>query len=172
LKKELEYFSKVLESPERPLLVIMGGAKVKDKITIINNMLDRVNQMIITGGMAFTFQKVCQNINIGNSIFDEEGSKLVPDLVKKAKEKGVKLYFPEDFVISQEFKDGVPTRVVDAKDGIPDGWLGLDVGEKSRKTFHNVITNSKTIFLNGASGVFEFANARQGSVALVNVTLL
>ncbi len=83
LKKELEYFSKVLENPDKPLLVIMGGAKVKDKIKIISNMLDRVNRMIITGGMAYTFLRVHKNIKIGNSIFDEEGAKLVPDLIKK-----------------------------------------------------------------------------------------
>jgi phosphoglycerate kinase len=148
----------------------MGGAKVKDKITIINNMLDRVNEMIITGGMAFTFQKVAQGLKIGKSIFDEEGSKIVPDLIKKAKEKGVKLYFPEDYVISQEFKDGVPTKTVSLQEGIPDGWLGLDVGEKSRKTFEGVIGGAKTIFLNGASGVFEFGIARQGSISLVNVS--
>jgi len=100
LKKELEYFSKVLESPDRPLSVVLGGAKVADKIKLIMNILDVANDVIIGGGMAFTFNKVINGTNIGKSLFDVEGAKLVPDIVKKAKDKGVKLHIPNDFVCS------------------------------------------------------------------------
>jgi phosphoglycerate kinase len=169
LKKELEFFSKVLENPQRPLLVILGGAKVKDKIQLINNMLDKVDKMIITGGMAFTFLKQSQNAQIGKSIFDAEGAKQVEAILNKAKSKNVQLYFPEDFVIVPEIKEGVPTSIVTLKQGIPDDKLGIDVGPNTLKLFSDVIASSKTIFLNGANGVFELNIGRAGSLALVEV---
>ena len=128
LKKELEYFSKVLESPDRPLTVVMGGAKVKDKIQLIMNMLDIVDEMIIGGGMAFTFNKVLNGTSIGSSLYDEEGAEIVPDILAKAAQKGVRIHLPTDFVCADKFAEdaNVVTRTEDQ--GIDDGWLGLDIG--------------------------------------------
>jgi phosphoglycerate kinase len=106
MKKELDYFAKVMESPTRPYLAILGGAKVSDKIKIITNLLDKVDEMIIGGGMAFTFKKVIDGVKIGNSLFDEAGSKIVESIVEKAKSKGVKLHLPVDYVVADKFAAG------------------------------------------------------------------
>lgn len=105
MKKELEYFSKILESPERPFTVILGGAKVKDKIPVIMKMLDLVDEMIIGGGMAFTFNKVLNNTNIGKSLYDEEGAKIIMEIMQKAKEKNVKIHIPVDFITADKFEE-------------------------------------------------------------------
>lgn len=123
LAKELNYFAKALDNPQRPFLAILGGAKVKDKIQLINNLLDKVDEMIICGGMAFTFLKVLDGINIGKSLFDEEGSKIVNELITKAKAKNVKIHLPVDFVIADAIKDDVQTSTVDAKSGIPENKM-------------------------------------------------
>jgi len=167
LKKELEFFGKILENPQHPLLVILGGAKVKDKIKLINSMLDRVDKMIITGGMAFTFLKEGFNQQIGKSIFDQEGAKEVRAILESAKEKNVNMIFPEDFVIAPEIKDNVSTQVVNISDGIPNDMLGIDVGPKTINRFNDEIMDSKTIFLNGANGVFECNAGRAGSLKLI-----
>ena len=169
VKKELEAFSKVLENPEKPLLVILGGAKVKDKILLIKNLLDRIDKLIITGGMAFTFLKHIYKMEIGKSIYDEEGGKIVMDIVRMAKEKNVELIFPEDFVVSNEIKEGADSSIVNMTNGIPSDLIGVDVGPNSIKRFDEVVKSSKTIFLNGACGIFEMGYARGGSVGLVNV---
>jgi phosphoglycerate kinase len=172
LKKELEYFSKILDNPQHPLLVILGGAKVKDKISLINNMLDRgVDRMIITGGMAFTFLKQMSDAQIGKSIFDAEGAKQVESILKKAKEKNVTMLFPEDFVCVPEIKENAPTCVVSLKEGIPSDKLGIDVGPETIKKFDSIINSSKTIFMNGSNGVFECNVGRAGSVKLVEVII-
>lgn len=171
VKKELEAFSQVLENPKKPLLVILGGAKVKDKIQLIKNMIDRVDKLIITGGMAFTFLKHIYKMEIGKSIYDEEGGKIVGEIVQKAKEKNVELIFPEDFVVTNEIKENAETSIVSLSNGIPADLIGVDVGPETAKKFHSVITDSKTIFLNGACGIFEMPFARQGSVSLVNVNI-
>jgi len=149
LKKELEYFSKVLESPDRPLTVVMGGAKVKDKIQLIYNMLDIVDEMIIGGGMAFTFDKVINGTQIGASLFDEEGAKTVPDIMKKAAEKGVKIHLPTDYVCADKFAEDAKTCIRSNKEGIDDGWLGLDIGPNTIASNSAVIKRSKTVFWNG-----------------------
>jgi len=118
LKKELDYFSKVLEGPERPLTVVMGGAKVKDKIQLIYNMLDIVDEMIIGGGMAFTFDKVLNDTEIGSSLWDEEGAKTIPDIMAKAKEKGVKIHLPTDYLCADKFAEDAKTEVKTNKEGI------------------------------------------------------
>jgi phosphoglycerate kinase len=105
MKKELQYFSKILETPEKPLTVVMGGAKVADKIQLIMKMLDLVDEMIIGGGMAFTFNKVLDNINIGKSLYDEEGAKIINDIMNKAREKGVKIHLPLDFIAADKFEE-------------------------------------------------------------------
>ncbi|CAG8433508.1 6282_t:CDS:10 [Diversispora eburnea] len=156
LKKELDYFSKALENPDRPFLAILGGAKVSDKIKLIDNLLEKVDSMIITGAMAFTFKKTLENVKIGNSLFDEEGSKTVKRLVEKSKERNVKLVFPVDYVTADKFDKDANTGYATDETGIPDGWLGLDSGEKSNAIFKETILESKTILWNGPTGVFEF----------------
>jgi len=131
MKKELDYFSKVLENPNKPLTVVMGGAKVKDKIQLIYNMLDIVDEMIIGGGMAFTFDKVLYGTNTGNSLFDEEGAKTVRDIMKKADEKKVKIHLPVDYLCADKFAENAATEVRTRSQGIQDGWLGLDIGPQS-----------------------------------------
>jgi len=118
LKKELSSFSKVLDKPERPLTVVMGGAKVTDKIKLIYNMLDIVDEMIIGGGMAFTFDKVINGSEIGSSLWDEEGAKTIPDIMAKAKEKGVKIHLPTDYLCADKFAEDANTEVKTNKEGI------------------------------------------------------
>ena len=168
LKKELEYFSKVLESPDRPLTVVMGGAKVKDKIQLIYNMLDIVDEMIIGGGMAFTFDKVINGSDIGDSLFDEEGAKTVPDIMKKAAEKGVKIHLPTDYVCANEFSPNAKTCIRTNKEGIDAGWLGLDIGPNTIKSNAEVIRRSKTVFWNGPQGVFEIPAFAAGSLSMLD----
>ena len=168
MKKELDYFAKVLEHPEKPFLAILGGAKVSDKIKLIEHMLDRVDEMIIAGGMAYTFKKVLDNVNIGKSLFDEEGSKIVQKLVEKAKQKNVKLYFPIDHVAGDKFAKDAKSEIVKDSEGIPEGWMGLDIGPDTIKQFTSVIKNAKTILWNGPPGVFEFDNFNKGTKALLD----
>jgi phosphoglycerate kinase len=171
MKKELEYFAKALENPERPFLAILGGAKVSDKIQLIDNMLDKVNSLIICGGMAFTFKKTLYNIPIGNSLFDEAGSQKVASLVEKAKKNNVKLVLPVDDVIAEKFDKDANTRVATDEEGIPDGWMGLDVGPKTRELFKQTVLEAKTILWNGPPGVFEFPKFAEGSKALLDVAV-
>ena len=128
LKKELDYFAKILESPQRPLTVVMGGAKVKDKIQLIMNMLDLVDEMIIGGGMAFTFNKVLNDTKIGDSLFDSEGAEIVPDILAKAASKGVRIHLPNDFICADKFAEDANVMTRNEEQGIDDGWMGLDVG--------------------------------------------
>ena len=168
MKKELQYFSKILESPERPLTVVMGGAKVADKIQLIMKLLELVDEMIIGGGMAFTFTKVLNNMHIGKSLFDEEGAKIIPDIMNKAKERGVKIHLPVDFVAADKFEESANTKFADLASGIDDGWLGLDIGPKTIAANSQVINRSHTIFWNGPQGVFEMAPFAKGSLTLLD----
>ncbi|PWN94899.1 putative PGK1-phosphoglycerate kinase [Tilletiopsis washingtonensis] len=171
MKKELDFFAKALESPERPFLAILGGAKVSDKIQLIENMLDKVDKLIICGGMAFTFKKTLDGVSIGNSLFDEPGSKKVGELVEKAKKNNVELVFPVDYVTADKFaKDAQVGSATDAE-GIPDGWMGLDAGPKSQALFQETIKSAKTILWNGPAGVFEFENFAKGSKAMLDACL-
>ncbi|KAI9221203.1 phosphoglycerate kinase [Blastocladiella britannica] len=157
MKKELEFFAKALESPATPFLAILGGAKVSDKIQLIDNLLDKVTHMIIGGGMVFTFKKVINGMAIGNSLYDDAGAKIVADLVAKAAKHNVQLVFPTDYVIADKFAADAATKVVTDAEGIPDGWMGLDCGPESAKVFAATVANAKTILWNGPSGVFELA---------------
>ena len=169
MKKELQYFSKILESPEKPLTVVMGGAKVADKIQLIMKMLELVDEMIIGGGMAFTFNKVLSNANIGKSLFDEEGAKIVPDIIKKAKERGVKIHLPQDYVIADKFEESANTQIRDILGaGIDEGWMGLDIGPKTIKANSEVIQRAKTVFWNGPQGVFEMTPFAKGSLSMLD----
>ena len=163
MQKELDAFGSVLENPKRPVLAILGGAKVADKIPLIRNLLDKADEIIIGGGMTFTFKKVLEGMEIGESLFDPEGAKIVGELMDKAKEKGVKIHLPVDFVCGDKFEANAQTRAVEDKEGIPKGWIGLDVGPKSRKLFADVIGRAKTIIWNGPPGVFEFDRFAEGT---------
>lgn len=171
LKKELEYFAKALESPAHPFLAIIGGAKVKDKIQLVENLLDKVDEMIICGGMSFTFLKVLEGVNIGKSLFDEEGSKIVQKLMDKAKSKNVQIHLPTDFVIASEIKEGTEHSVVDKKAGVPDDKMGLDIGPETSKQFASVIQRAKTVVWNGPAGVFEVDVFAEGTKALLNAVV-
>jgi len=166
--KELKAFAKVLDSPKRPVLAILGGAKVSDKIQLIMNMLDKVNLMIIGGGMAYTFLKVNDGMSIGTSLFDEEGAKVVPDIMAKAKEKKVEICLPVDFVLSSKFGEDGEIKTAKKEDGIPDGFMGLDCGEESIKANAKMVAKAKTIIWNGPMGVFEMASFEKGTKALMD----
>ncbi|WWC63425.1 phosphoglycerate kinase [Kwoniella dejecticola CBS 10117] len=171
MKKELEYFAKVLEHPERPFLAILGGAKVADKIQLIENMLDQVNTLIICGGMSFTFKKTLENVEIGQSLFDQEGSQKVQSLVEKAKKNNVKLVFPVDYVTADKFDKDAKVGEATDESGIPADCMGLDAGPKSQELFAQTVAEAKTILWNGPAGVFEFPNFAKGSNALLDATI-
>eukprot|EP01055_Gregarina_sp_Pseudo9_P000567 Gregarina_sp_Pseudo_9__566@NODE_1364_length_1661_cov_7414_228113_g1274_i0_p1_GENE_NODE_1364_length_1661_cov_7414_228113_g1274_i0NODE_1364_length_1661_cov_7414_228113_g1274_i0_p1_ORF_typecomplete_len422_score107_70PGK/PF00162_19/2_4e153_NODE_1364_length_1661_cov_7414_228113_g1274_i02291494 len=171
MEKELKYFGQALESPPKPFLAILGGAKVKDKIQLIKNLLDKVNVMIIGGGMAYTFKKVNDGISIGTSLYDEKKTKIVPEIMEKAKAKGVELVFPTDFVVSNVFGENGEIKEVTDKEGIPDGFMGLDCGPQSIKKAKEVISQAKIICWNGPQGVFEMPKFAKGSLAFVDAVV-
>jgi phosphoglycerate kinase len=156
MEAELKAFAKVLETPDRPLLAILGGAKIADKIPLIKNLLDKADKLIIGGGMAYTFHKVLRGTPIGASLYDPEGAKIVEELVAKAASRNVELIFPIDFICADKFAPDANTQPGDLATGIPDGWEGLDAGPKSIELYRNAILSSKTIIWNGPAGVFEF----------------
>merc|ERR1719379_3224701 len=169
--KELKAFSKVLDEPKRPVLAILGGAKVSDKIQLIMNMLDKVNKIIIGGGMAYTFLKVNDGMAIGTSLYDEEGAKIVPEIVEKAKAKGVEIILPVDFVISSKFGEDGEIKEAAMADGIPDGFMGLDCGPKSIELNKAAVDASKTIIWNGPMGVFEMTKFETGTKSLMDAVV-
>ncbi len=156
MEAELKAFAKVLDNPDRPLLAILGGAKIADKIPLINNLLDKANKLIIGGGMAYTFHKVNRGMKIGSSLFDKAGAAIVAELEAKAKARGVELIFPVDFVCGDKFGPDANTQPATLESGIPDGWEGMDAGPKSIALYRAAILASKTIVWNGPPGVFEF----------------
>ncbi|KAJ3074854.1 phosphoglycerate kinase [Podochytrium sp. JEL0797] len=167
MKKELEFFAKALEHPTKPFLAILGGAKVSDKIKLIENLLDKVNSMIICGGMAFTFLKACNGIEIGDSLFDKDGALIAQSLLDKAKAKGVSIHLPVDFTTTDKFSPDSQLGYATVETGIPAGWMGLDCGPKSNEDFAKTVAESKTILWNGPAGVFEFANFAKGTNSLL-----
>ncbi|KAG0337827.1 phosphoglycerate kinase [Podila humilis] len=171
MKKELQFFAQVLEEPKKPFLAILGGAKVSDKIQLIENLMDKVDAMIIGGGMAFTFKKTLENVKIGASLFDKDGAEIVGKLVEAAKAKNVKLYLPVDYVTASKFGPDAETGYATDETGIPDGWLGLDCGEKSNKIFEQAILDAKTILWNGPAGVFEFEKFEKGTKAALDAVV-
>ena len=162
--KELDFMGKALEDPARPFVAILGGAKVADKIGVINNLLEKVDTLIIGGGMSYTFAKA-QGASIGNSLLDEENIPYALEMIQKAKDKGVKLLLPVDTVIADDFSNDANTKVVDAG-CIPDGWQGLDIGPKTCELFADAVKNAKTVVWNGPMGVFEFPNFAKGTIAV------
>ena len=164
LAKEIESIEKVLKNSEKPVTAILGGSKVSSKITVIENILDKVNHMIIGGGMTFTFIKALGG-KIGNSICEDDKLELAIEILKKAKEKGVQIHLPVDVVAADAFSNDANTQVVDVKQ-IPDGWQGLDSGPKSLEIIKRIILDSKTILWNGPLGVFEMESFAKGTVSL------
>jgi len=169
VKKELDAFAKVLDTPAKPVLAILGGAKVSDKIQLIKNMIDKVDGMIIGGGMAYTFLKVLYDMPIGSSLYDEEGAKIVPEIMEKAKAKGVTITLPLDFVTSSKFgEDGEISTASKEGGGVPDGMMGLDCGPEAIKANAEVIKAAKTIIWNGPMGVFEMASFEKGTKSMMD----
>src|SRR5664279_276856 len=164
INSELIAMDKVLNNPQRPLTAIMGGAKVSDKIMLIENLLNRVDNIIIGGGMTYTFVKAMGG-KIGKSLCEEDKLDLSLSLIAKAKEKGVKLYLPVDSLNADKFDNEANTSVTKV-DAVPDGWMGLDIAEKTIKEFSSVIENSKTILWNGPMGVFEMEKFSKGTTAV------
>jgi phosphoglycerate kinase len=156
MEAELKAFDAVLNNPQRPLLAILGGAKIADKIPLITNLLEKADKIIIGGGMAYTFLKVNRGMEIGSSLFDQAGAEIVGELEAKAKAKGVELIFPVDFICADGFSPDANTQPATAESGIPAGWEGLDAGPESIKLYQEAILASKTIIWNGPAGVFEF----------------
>lgn len=171
LKKELTYFAKALENPERPFLAILGGAKVKDKIQLIENLLDRVDEMMIVGGMAFTFLKVLKNMEIGTSLYDAEGAKIVEKLMAKAEQRNVKMHFPVDFITGDKFDENANSGTASAEAGIPAEWMGLDCGPASVESFKEPISRAKIIVWNGPCGVFEFEKFASGTKSVMDMVV-
>ncbi|MEP5611644.1 MAG: phosphoglycerate kinase [Cyclobacteriaceae bacterium] len=161
MHQELENAQKVLEKSERPFTAIMGGAKISDKILIIEKLLDKVDHLIIGGGMSYTFFKAIGG-QIGNSLVEEEKLALAKELISKAKEKGVDLQLPKDSIIADNFSNDANTKTADNY-SIPDGWMGLDIGPESRKVFSSIVEKSKTVLWNGPMGVFEMNTFAEGT---------
>ncbi|UOX34894.1 phosphoglycerate kinase [Flavobacterium sediminilitoris] len=164
LAKEIESINKVLSNSEKPVTAILGGSKVSSKITVIENILDKVNHLIIGGGMTFTFVKALGG-KIGNSICEDDKIDLAIDILKQAKEKGVQIHLPIDVVGADSFSNDANTKVFDVNN-IPDGWQGLDAGPKSLAIFDKILNTSKTILWNGPLGVFEMESFAVGTIAL------
>ncbi|MCJ1319665.1 phosphoglycerate kinase [Xylographa vitiligo] len=171
MKKELDYFAEALESPKRPFLAILGGAKVSDKIQLIDNLLGKVDSLIICGGMAFTFKKTLENVKIGNSLFDEAGSKTVVGIMEKAKKNGVQIVLPCDYITADKFDKNAKTGSATDEEGIPEGWMGLDAGKKSIELYKKTISEANTILWNGPPGVFEFDAFATGTKAVLDAAV-
>ncbi len=166
MEKELDVLGKALSEPERPFTAIIGGAKVKDKIGVIDHLLDKVDNLLIGGGLSYTFSKA-QGYDIGKSLVEEDKIDLAKSFIEKAKNKGVNLYLPMDVVVASEFSKDAETKVVNI-DEIPSDWMGLDIGPKTTSQYANVIANSKLIIWNGPMGVFEMAPFAEGTKGVAN----
>lgn len=164
LAKEIESLNRVLKNSEKPVTAVLGGSKVSSKITVIENILDKVDHMIIGGGMTFTFVKALGG-SVGNSICEDDKQELALEILRLAKEKGVQIHIPVDVVAADDFSNTANTQIVDVK-AIPEGWQGLDAGPKSLENFKKVILESKTILWNGPLGVFEMPTFAAGTIAL------
>lgn len=169
MQAELDNAKKILEEAERPFTAIMGGAKISDKILIIEKLLDKVDNLIIGGGMTYTFTKA-QGGAIGKSLLEADKQDLALELLKKAEEKGVKIYMPVDNLCADDFSNDANRQIV-ATGEIPDGWEGLDIGPETIKLFTDVVLNSKTILWNGPMGVFEFPNFATGTNAIAEAVV-
>jgi phosphoglycerate kinase len=166
MAQEIESIDKVMKTGEKPVLAILGGAKVSSKITIIENILGKVDHLIIGGGMTFTFVKA-QGGHIGNSICEDDKTDLALSILEQAKQKNVQIHLPVDVVAADAFSNDAKTQIMDVYH-ITEGWQGLDAGPKSLENFHKIVTQCKTILWNGPLGVFEMENFAMGTIALGN----
>ena len=162
MEKEIEYMGNAINNPKRPFVAILGGAKVGDKLPVINNLLNKVDILIIGGGMAYTFLKA-KGYEVGKSLLDVDSVDFAQKMMDKAKEKNVQLLLPVDIVVAKEFKNDTDFKTVSAED-MPKDWEGLDIGEKTRKIFSDVLKSAKTVVWNGPMGVFEFGNFAKGTI--------
>ena len=162
MQKEIKFLGEAVENPVRPFVAILGGAKVSDKIAVINNLLEKVDTLIIGGGMAYTFLKA-QGQEVGNSLLEEDKMDYALEMVKKAEEKGVKLLLPVDHVVGREFSNDTERAVVDT---IEAGWSGFDIGPKTIELYKDALAGAKTVVWNGPMGVFEFENFAAGTLAV------
>lgn len=163
IQKELKFLGDAVETPERPFVAILGGAKVSDKINVINNLLEKVDTLIIGGGMAYTFLKA-QGYTVGSSLIEEDKVEYAKEMLAKAEEKGVKLLLPVDHRVAKEFKD--VEAVVTEDQNIAEGFMGLDIGPKTEAIYAEAIKDAKTVIWNGPMGVFEFENFNKGTIAV------
>ena len=164
MQKEIDFMGKALANPERPFVAILGGAKVSDKIGVIENLIDKVDTLIVGGGMAYTFFKA-QGKTIGTSICEDDKLDMALDILKKAEDKGVEFLLPVDNVIADKFDANAESKTVNSG-GIPDGWMGMDIGPESRELFAKAIKGAKTVVWNGPMGVFEFPKFAEGTNAI------
>lgn len=164
INKELKFLGDAINNPKRPFVAILGGAKVSDKINVINSLLDKVDTLIIGGGMAYTFLKA-QGFTVGTSLLEEDRVSYAKDMIEKAKEKGVKLLLPLDNIVGDKFSKDAKAEVTEDQN-IPDGFMGMDIGPKTNKIFEEAIKNAKTVVWNGPMGVFEFENFAGGTIAV------
>lgn len=171
VKKELAAFAKVLEGDEKIDIAILGGAKVSDKIQLILHLLSRVNTLIIGGGMAFTLLKAIYNVPIGNSLYDQKGAEIAHQIMQEASQKNVRIMLPKDFVIGDKFTADAEHRIVDLEAGIPDGWMGLDIGPATAEEYAQVISRGKSVIWNGPMGVFEWEAFASGTKAVLDAML-
>jgi 3-phosphoglycerate kinase len=169
IEKELKYLGEALDTPKRPLVAILGGAKVADKIAVIESLLAKADTILIGGGMAFTFLKA-QGVSIGKSLLDADGIDFAGSMIERAKEAGVSLLLPTDTLAAEAFENDAPSAVFETNEGatagIPDNMMGLDIGPETIKTFVDVILNAGTILWNGPMGVFEMPNFAKGTLAV------
>ena len=166
MAKEIEAIEKVMQTGEKPVLAILGGAKVSSKITIIENILDKVDHLIIGGGMTYTFVKA-KGGKVGDSICEDDKMDLAMEILEKAEQKGVKVHIPVDVIAADEFSNTANTQIT-GSDEIPDGWQGLDAGPRTLENFKEVILKCKTILWNGPVGVFEMESFAKGTIAVGN----
>ena len=164
IEKELKFMGGALENPQRPFVAILGGAKVSSKIGVITNLIDKVDALVIGGGMAYTFAKA-QGGSVGDSLLEEDKIELSREIMEKAKAKGVKFLLPIDTVIADDFSNDANTKIVPTGE-IPAGWQGVDIGPKTRELFAETIKAAKTVVWNGPMGVFEFPNFAKGTIAV------
>ena len=164
MQKEIDFLGNAVENPERPFVAILGGSKVSSKISVINNLLEKVDTLIIGGGMGYTFTKA-QGGNVGNSLLEEDYLQYSLDMIKKAEEKGVKLLLPVDSIAADAFSNDANTKVV-KQDEIPDGWMGLDIGPETAKMYAEAVKSAKTVVWNGPMGCFEMPKFADGTKAV------
>lgn len=166
IQKEIEFLGNAVNNPVRPLVAVLGGSKVSSKISVINNLLEKVDTLIIGGGMAYTFMKALGK-NVGDSLLETDYIDYAKEMMEKAEKKGVKLLIPVDTVVAKEFNNDAESKV--AENGIEDGWMGLDIGPKTVELFSNALKDAKTVVWNGPMGVFEMPNFAKGTNAIAQV---